>query len=461
MDQLIEHINALIVTNGTKAKKEYLSKILTSKDYQKYFKYTYDTITYKFNTIKLPKIKKFSGKDYNVLEILETLAKGEISGNKKEDYLKKMLSKSTEGNYTLLQMALRRNLRIGLNAKSINEVVGYTMIKHFTVIKPRGALHKHIKYPCYVDFKYNGRRLCMERENNTWRLLESGGGELKSSDITKELDILIPKDLGDIRLDSELQSSAAYYGLDGGDYLDDSHRLIAGRIVSKYKSTDKEIPKEELQKLEVVVFDIVPLDHAYAMKSQAKSETLRSRRKQLRKIFRGKKLNFVKRAYWKRVRDRENLIKYYSHVVRKGGEGIIWKNRDSLYFSDLTNEWGKVKHTVTVDLEITGVKYAKAGSRDEGKLNTLLCESKDRKLSVFVSSGIRKEEIGDGLKDLIGKIIEIKFVNTITSTKEKGKYSLFNPSFVSGVYGSLRDDKHEALTLDEILIAEKEALYVL
>jgi DNA ligase-1 len=141
---------------------------------------------------------------------------------------------------------------------------------------------------------------------------------------------------------------------------------------------------------------------------------------------------------------------YFAKALARGEEGIMLKDMESPWEDKRSKYVLKFKSELDCDLEVIGWNQGTPGTKNEGKLGSLVCATSDRKVEVSISgfSDELREEITNNINDWIGKIVTVKYNERITS-KEKGredKDSLFLPRFLE-----CRNDKDTADSSEKIL----------
>lgn len=469
-DLLLKFIEPIKNVSGTNDKKHLLGLHKSDSSVLKLLDLCYNP-SIQYGVKKLPIItfkSKHADLSDNYSDIISEIINTNISGNNLKDYLILMLSNSNESNYNLLQLILDRNLRIGIDAKTINSIIGTGFIKVFKPIKPRGTYHKKF-LPLQYDFKFNGQRMCIEKENGVV-LFYSSSGIVFDIPYIKEQAVFLLSEVDNVRLDCEIDGFPHEFGIEEGNYADDTVRLITnGWINSTLSSKERSMTALSMvSKLRVSVFDMVSLQEAYRSKKEAYingvavGETLKVRTKRRDNLFKGVTLYNIKNAEYGELITNDQVLETFLTIISKGGEGIIGKKPDSVYHAGETQEWFKLKNIAVADLEIVGFKTGGARTKNAGKVTSIVVASSCRKLEVAVGSGLMQEDI-DYLDDLsqqalLGTVVEVTFTNSI---KRKGSgYSLFLPRFTGGGEGvtnleaSIREDKEEALTIEEVKIAE-------
>lgn len=133
----------------------------------------------------------------------------------------------------------------------------------------------------------------------------------------------------------------------------------------------------------------------------------------------------------------------YGQMVAFGKEGVMVKSPKLTWKNGRSNEMLKMKEEKTADLEVCGV--LEGSGKYEGKLGSILCRTKDKKLVVAVGTGLTDVQRAEfNYDNLIGKIIEVKY-NAVIDKKDSDVKSLFLPVFIQ-----VRMDKTKANTLEEL-----------
>ena len=227
----------------------------------------------------------------------------------------------------------------------------------------------------------------------------------------------------------------------------------ASKFLKKYSKSIKEIE----DKLFVVAWDLVYLEEFLGAVEEDNRTAYTDRIKDLRHIVDFLKSegieDVLKLTEQKTVKNFSEAMEHLKEVLNSGGEGTVLKSLDDNYFEDGKHNYQiKMKVEFTVDLEVISINEGKKGSIREGKLGSVTAKSKCGKLVTGVSGFT--EEMQDIIwseKDSwIGKIIEVK-CNGTSENRDGGRGLLY------ANFKSLREDKEEADTLEEILKAENAA----
>ena len=88
-----------------------------------------------------------------------------------------------------------------------------------------------------------------------------------------------------------------------------------------------------------------------------------------------------------KVKNYENLKKFYTNIVQEKGEGIVLRKNLNIYYKGRSKEDFKLKPFEDAECEVVG--YTKGKGKFEGKVGSLLCKMPNEKII----------KIGSGLKD--------------------------------------------------------------
>lgn len=149
--------------------------------------------------------------------------------------------------------------------------------------------------------------------------------------------------------------------------------------------------------------------------------------------------------------------KLYKEMLRRGGEGVIAKQKNSQYLSSRTSYWLKIKFQKTLDCIIIGITKKK---REISSLALGLIENNKLIFIGKVGTGFNERNIKEISSKI--KILNSEKINGITAVKpnlvcEVKYFELTNEKKLRGaVFLRLREDKFpKECTLDQISGAKK------
>lgn len=148
----------------------------------------------------------------------------------------------------------------------------------------------------------------------------------------------------------------------------------------------------------------------------------------------------------------EEAIEHFLSVLNRGLEGTILKSITAPW-KDGKPKWQiKMKLEIDLDMQIIGFNYGTKGTKNESVISSLTVQSSCGKV-VTRPGGIDESTmtwITQNQHKLMGTIVSMKCCGL--SHDNEGSYSTLHP-----VFKSIRDDKHEADSLERILEIEKMA----
>lgn len=245
----------------------------------------------------------------------------------------------------------------------------------------------------------------------------------------KELDLLgnlseefiILADGKDIVFDGELLVK------DNGVILD--RKTGNGILMKAQRGT---LSDEEASMVNAVIWDCIPYDKFISGK-----DTTRycDRIEPITTYSLPKKISFITNTVVFNIEEARTIFEEY---LAEGQEGIILKDINGIWEDKRSKTQIKFKGELECDLKIVGIQEGTLGSKYEGILGALLCESSDGIIKVGVGSGFNDEQRKKFINDnLIGKIVAVKYNSRIIT--KSGEHSLFLPIFVE-----IREDKDVA-----------------
>ena len=148
-------IQELRVSNSSNYKLQVLQKYKDNKEISLFLKMVYDKVFYTYN-IRLTNINinKTGNKEVN-LDDLKVLYTREYTGNKAIQYLQELFDSYDKESQEVLSLIMERDLKSGVNAKSINKVFNCIFELPYMRCSKLEKI-KYINYPAFLQEKMDG-----------------------------------------------------------------------------------------------------------------------------------------------------------------------------------------------------------------------------------------------------------------------------------------------------------------
>lgn len=405
LNSVVRIIKELEHISSSKAKEHCIRANADNNTFVKILKYTYNDMQYGIKKTTINKMEFLPDEDYRwsyIWDMFEDLAKSNINN----DLILKV--SNTIGYFTdesirdLLIRVLLKDLRIGMNVKSINKAIPNLIPQHQIMLasKFEGDLKgKKVS----MSLKMDGiRNSVLIQEGEIKHISRQGKVVNGLNEINKALKQF---DLEGYFIDGELIRKNI-------DNLssDDNFRLTT-KIVNS-KSSDK-------KGLEFVVFDIVPIEDYYIGKSVIPYKE----RLELMEELIGEGNEFIRLVPKFGITDNvEEIYNQLEKVIADNQEGLILNTLNGNYgFGKRSKEILKVKKFEDADVLVTDILEGEG--RLEGKLGKIEIQFKYKgKIHTnYIGSGFddnEREYYWEHKEELIGKVITIKYFEL--SKNEKG-----------------------------------------
>lgn len=380
---------------------------------------------------KMP--QTYSGKLslYDAFYVLEQLNAREITGNEALNKLEWTLLMLSQDDAEVLRRIIKRDLRCGISAKTINKVWPDHIYIH-PYMRASSFNQKNLanlEYPCISQTKMDGLYcdiIVMNDKTMDKVTLMTRNGSILDFDISQiESDLVNHVD--NVVLQGELLA------------IDEDGEIMSRSLSNGYLNSDN----IEAARVKFYAWDIIPIDDFNKKKCSTpyrdRFETLIEHVNVL-----GDWITYVDTWFCETP---EQVLEHFKDNRAKNEEGTIVKNYDMIWKDGTSKDQIKIKVEFTCDLKIVGYKEGKG--KFEGLVGSVECETSDGHLSVSVSgfSDDTRKQLTKDIDDLIasGAIMEVKSNDVITNQKDPEKYSLFLPRFVE-----LRKDKTQADSLERV-----------
>lgn len=334
-----------------------------------------------------------------------------------------------EWNYWYRRILLR-DMKCGITAKTINKAYGGNLIKTFGVhLASDGSGKEQLMKDSYIEYKYDGVRCITVVKDNKITYYTRNGKEIDHRTIPDEVhEILNVPEFQGLVFDGELMSK--------------SFQELMQRINKRYQW--------EVKDIYYAIFDVLPYEEFITGESKL---PLVERREYLDRIMKDNP-DFFWATQIQIVNydeadlsadDGQHNLNFYLEVAKTlKFEGLVVKDKKSLWKAGRDNSWLKVKPFIEVSLNVIDIVQGTGKNKD--RMGNIICEGTDygKKVSVSVGSGFtdeQRQEIWDNKDSYIGMIAEIR-ADAFSEVKEKQNdmWSLRFPRF-KGWRGSKPGEK--------------------
>ena len=372
---------------------------------------------------------------------LKMLSDRVVTGNDARDHLKMVLETLTLEDADVVTRIIGKDLKCGVNVSTVNKAYGKGFIEKYPCMLASAYNEKnfkHIKYPAIVQIKSDGMRANIIMNAN-------GNVEIRS------------RNGKDIELHGHFDEvvRSVFYSKPSGATLDQFRSaVIDGELVVldenlEYvldrktgngilnKAVKGTISKEEVKRVRLVAWDLIPLDDFKALRCDIpyfdRLDVLRQRMDEVSNTFDKQLIEIQTTAF---VDNFEQAQLLFNEALSDGEEGVIVKNGDSPWEDKRSKYQVKMKAELEADLLVT--EWNEGTGRIEGLMGSVTGGSADGGLEVHVGSGFNDEDRKMVAGDIVGKIITVKY-NEVIQDKNKDKKSLFLP-----IFEEIRLDKNVA-----------------
>ena len=362
--------------------------------------------------------------------LYESLHVNSIRGNAAKELVKSVLEALSKEDSEIVSRMLRKDLRVGMNIKTIAKVWKEFLAFEFPVMLCASYSEKNfqnIRFPAIAQEKADGVRCIIVVKKNSVVAYSRKGQQI---------------DITGTPLEFAMQSCKE--GIYDGELLviDDNEQILPRKIGNGIvnKAIKGTVSQNEKNRFVFCAWDWIPENDYFNRRCNIPYE---ERLKILDNYL--VRTKHVKMIETRIVNDLNEAKSFYNEVLSRGGEGIIVKNVDGIWEAKRVKHQVKMKLEKDVDLRIVDV--IEGTGKNAGALGALVLETDDGKLRVSVGTGFsdeQRKEFWNKKNELIGKICTIKG-NGIIDAKNKDKASIFLPVFVE-----LREDKDISNTFEEV-----------
>lgn len=364
----------------------------------------------------------------NALGGLYDLSQRHVTGNAAIEYLRMLLSSVSADDAKVIERIIQKDLKCGVQVSTAN-AVWTGLVSEYPVMlcsQFEQKLVEKVEFPALVQTKMDGMRFNAIVRNGSVEYRSRNGKEIQ---LLGNLDADFIKMAGDIDcvFDGELLV------VDGSGILD---RQTGNGILNK--ANKGTISAKEASMVRATIWDVIPFmqfsDGQCGIPYGTRFESLCV----LMDTHQPEKVRLV--DSWE-VQNYEEAKTLFEGLLAEGQEGIILKDKRGIWENKRAKHQIKFKGELECDLKIVAIE--EGTGKYAGMLGAIVCESSDGLLKVNVGSGFNDDHRKTLGKEIIGKIVAVKYNMRIKN--KAGEESLFLPIFVE-----VREDKDVADSIGDI-----------
>jgi ATP-dependent DNA ligase len=364
------------------------------------------------------------------LDQLDALNKRLVTGHAGIKHLTTILESLTEKDAKIIERIIAKDLRCGVSEATANKIWP-KLISTYPVMLASGYDQKlvdKISFPAYVQLKLDGMRFNAIVRGQTVEFRSRNGREI----IIPNKTFAVPF----IKMAEHYKQDMVFDGeLLIADFAGKPvNRQTGNGILSKaIKGTMSETEALQVRatlwdsisynsfKLGI---DIEPYNIRMAKLSNAMSDMKHSN---------SQFGQYVDMVWTKEVTELSSAKTIFETFLAQGQEGTILKSKTGIWEDKRSKEQIKFKGELECELRV--IDWEEGTGKNKGRLGALVCESEDGVIRVNVGSGYSDEQRDAYTKQVIGKVITVKY-NARIKERSGNTESLFLPVFIE-----LREDK--------------------
>lgn len=433
LEQVKSKIDAIASTSSRKEKEQILAEISSdvsiAEEARAAFQLAYEpTIQFYIEDLSdLPEADGSSGYSH-YSQLLCDLHERKISGNHAKQEIANFLASCSPEEQELIKRILKRDLRAGISATTINKAFPGLIYQHpyMRCDTLNSKTMPGLKYPAFSQVKMDGMYvdIVVDKESNKVTYMARSGNVLNFGNQARDEMIL-----------SQVSQSCVLMGEalvvdECGNY--ENRQTGNGHLNSDDLNQDL---------IRFVLWDWVPIADFRSGKSDIPY---------VERIVKVEKyahlVDFFDLVVTKTINCEEDIKTHFKEVRSVGEEGTVVKNYHGLWKDGTSKNQLKVKVVAEVDLYITG--WNPGEGKNEGLVGSVIARSSDDKVEVAISgfADADRKNITRMIDQLISteQIITIKCNDLLTDANSE-MLSLFLPRFVE-----LRKDKQGKSQADSL-----------
>lgn len=435
-------LNTLAADNGRNFKIDYLKQHQDNEVLKRVIFLALDPYT-QFFIRKIPKYKPALSNQADtldsVLSSLAMLSTREVTGNAAIEYLTKLLSSLVEDDAKVIERIIEKDLKCGVSDSTANKVWPGLIPEYPCMLcSPfEQKLADKLTFPAFAQIKMDGMRFNA--------IVKDGKCEFRSRN-GKLIDI--PSDL----LPLPFIGMAEHYK---DNIVFDGELLVvdpAGKPLDRKtgngilnKAVKGTMGEADASNVRAIIWDAIPYD-AFSAGSTDEPYSVRFAKMYNslmdmthRMLHVAHLVNMVEHHKVADLREARNL---FNKALVRGEEGIILKDPNGGWENKRVKH--QLKFKAELECDLLCVDWEEGTGKNVGRLGALQLQTSCGRLKVGVGSGFTDHDRDTIKRDVIGKVITVKY-NAIVDDKRTDTKSLFLPIFLE-----VREDKTTPNTLEEL-----------
>lgn len=425
---ILDILEQLRQTSSTKEKFNILLSHKDNKDLEKVLKYTYDKVDFTYG-VTPSTVLDFDSNEYSdkeMFEVLDILNRREVTGHSALALAKNFYESCDKTIKDLFLKILDRDLKIGVNEKTLNKVFkGIVPKPHYErcdILNEKTL--KKFTFPGFIQLKCDGTYREAYVHNGIVEF-KTRSGESYRNPVLEEILKTLPDGyyLGEFTLgradnpDANRAEGNGNINSDNPDYNNIHYTIWDYLTEDEYTLKDSKRGYDER-------FDTL-------------THTLKKHNSSLVHVVPSFRVNNIKDA-----------LKVTSEWMNKGLEGGVLKSSKMKFKNGTSKEQLKIKLKVDVEVRCTGFIEGTKGTKYEGKNKVITFENDERTIKGQCSgmTDSMVDEVTKNPEKYIGKVLSVQF-NDLTKAEGHEYYALSHPRFVEW-----RDcDKDETDSLEKAI----------
>lgn len=402
-------LNELNELNSSNYKLDVLKKYKDNENLKKLLELTYNRNKFNYNISKNYIINNASSESNgskNIdesLEEIENLGGGSIRGNNAFNYVSNILNNLDSENREIFLNVLGRDLKIGLNVKSINKIFKNLIPKpnymRCAVLSEKTL--KKIKFPAFIQLKMDG----------TYREIHVADGQVTGKTRSGEeyFNPVLFKDM--------MNFPNGYYT--GELTIEGESRFSGNGLINSLNPP--------YEKITFTVWDYLT-DDDYLENTKT---PYYSRFDTLKNILEQSSSERVKLVPNFEVNSIDEALKRVSEWMEHDLEGGVLKDKNNIFKNGTSGTQLKIKLKVDADLRVVGFLKGTKGTKYENKNKVIVYQTDDGKIKGQCSGMTDDivEEVTNNPEKYIGKIVAVQF-NDLVKAEGHEYFALSHPRFI-------------------------------